>query len=781
MNLTRTKVLRALDVEKFYSEVEGLELTPSGDGQVNALCPFHEDSSPSLNIRTKDGVFKCFGCDKTGSVFDFYILKHELKGTPGAQFKKSLQAVAEFAGVDLPESAEPEALIEEDVHRWHDALLKHKPKLTYLQEKRGLTLATVKKNKLGWDGERLTIPIYDADHNLVNIRKYLPDAKDVKGKMIGVAGHNGKRLMFLDVFKKGEPIILCEGEMDTLLARQLKFNATTVTSGAGNWEEEWTPLFKDEEVVLSYDNDKQGQKGTSRVGKYLATTAKSVRAVAWPEGFPNKGDVTDFIVELSNSAKTLSKLYEDAPPFLAKVDDDPNISFPMTDLGNAERFVAAHHPNLRYIEGWKDWIVWNGSQRWEVDELLTPHGRAAEVVRGMLTEAEGLEDAHSQEALFKWEKVSEAERKVAAMVTMAKPKMAEHLSNLNRGLWDYNTPNGLLNLQGKEMPTLAPHDRERMITLISGTTYDPNAKSELWEKFLDESTGGDKELLSWLQKAVGYSLTGDTREEVMFLVHGPTATGKSTFLEAVRTALGDYAATVDVEAFLAKRFSSGGPAPELAKLRWTRMVISVEVDQGKSLAESLIKVLTGGDEVSVRGLYKDPESFKPRFKIWIAANNRPKVNDADDAIWRRIIVVPFTHQVPAKQRNKTLKVRLTSTESPAVLAWAIRGCIRWQEEGLGRPPGVVEEALAAYRTEMDPLAPWMADAIRLTDDKFFTQQAELYASYASWAKVNGQKYPLTGPIFYSRLDQQGLKLDTVKGLRVRRGILLVTEKKEGGY
>jgi len=321
----------------------------------------------------------------------------------------------------------------------------------------------------------------------------------------------------------------------------------------------------------------------------------------------------------------------------------------------------------------------------------------------------------------------------------------------------------------------SPATRDMLLTQVTGAPYDPEAKSEVWERFLDQATGGDKDLQDYLQRAVGYSLTGDTREEVLFFVYGPTATGKSTFLEAVKTALGDYAATVDVEAFLAKRFAGGGPSPELAKLRWKRMVVSIEVDEGRHLAEGLIKLVTGGDEISVRGLYRDPESFRPTFKIWLAANNRPRVSDVDDAIWRRIVVIPFTHQVPKANRDKTLKGRLTGSESPAVLAWAVQGCIAWQREGLGRTPKAVNEAVAEYQEEVDILKGWI-DELTVESKEALTGQVELYASYQMWAKRTGIRNPLTDIQFGFRLSAKGYDLVRGKGVKSRKGIALRKDK-----
>lgn len=774
----RARVLEALDVEKFYSEVGDLELTDAGADWL-ALCPFHEDSKPSLSIRKLDGVFVCFGCDAKGSVFDFYARGNKV------DFDAALDVVREFAGVaeavrrpaevveDDEEKGPPEPLDPADVERWHNALMKDEPRLSAFKKARGLKDDSIRKFKLGYDGQRITIPVYDETGALANVRRYLPNAPKGVSKVIGLRGHNGRRLLLCNVFGRGSPIVLCEGEMDTIIADQEGLNATTITSGAGNWLPVWNALFTGERVIITYDRDDQGFKGTDKVGRNLAPTATEVRVVAWPEDWPvgkDRKDVTDFIKE--RGADAYKALLLAAPLFEPTLSDAER--FPLTDLGNAERLVSAHGEYMLYFNPRKSFWVWNGKSKWDEDRTSQVPRWRNEVVRSMGTDAAKMSGAEGR-TLSKWHISSEGNSHLTAMVARAGELVSVAGDEFNRDPYILNTPTGVLDLRTLQS---IPATKEQFLSLVTGVGFDPDAKSEAWQRFLDQSTGGDKDLEHFLQKAVGYSLTGDTREEVLFFVHGPTATGKSTFLEAVKSALGDYAATVDVEAFLAKRFSSGGPSPELAKLRWKRMVVSIEIDEGKHLAEGLIKLITGGDVISVRDLYRSSEEYKPEFKIWLAANNRPRVSDVDDAIWRRILVIPFTVQVPADQRDKTLKGRLSGSESSAILAWAIRGAVLWQGEGLGKPPRRVAEALQAYQDEVDPIKPWVEDATKEAGQKFYTPQGDLYQSYNSWAKRQGIRNPMTELSFAARLDNHEYERDKVNGTKVRRGILLIDDKRK---
>ena len=264
---------------------------------------------------------------------------------------------------------------------------------------------------------------------------------------------------------------------------------------------------------------------------------------------------------------------------------------------------------------------------------------------------------------------------------------------------------------------LIPHDPEHMITKILPVTYDPEANRPLWQKFIDEVTGGNDDIKKFLQVAIGYSLTGDIGEEKLFFVHGPAATGKSTFLEAIKSVMGEYSRTADFEAFL-KRSNTGGPRNDIARLAGSRFVTSIEVDEGKKLAEGLVKMITGGDTISARFLYKESFEFTPQLKLFLAANHAPQVDSEDEAMWRRIVRIPFDEVIPVEKRDPALKKMLKDIVymGPTILNWAIEGCIIWQKEGL-MVPDVLKEATSKYREDMDPISEFLEERCIFGDDK----------------------------------------------------------------
>ncbi|MGI8597500.1 MAG: DNA primase family protein, partial [Thermoleophilaceae bacterium] len=287
-----------------------------------------------------------------------------------------------------------------------------------------------------------------------------------------------------------------------------------------------------------------------------------------------------------------------------------------TDYGNAERLVSAHGGDLRYAHG-LGWLAWDG-RRWRRDLDGEVERRAKATVRALYREAGSLEDEGERKALASWARKSEAAPRIAAAIALARTESAVVVGPgaLDGAPLLLNVVNGTLDLRTGE---LREHRREDLLTKLAPVAWVPGSRDPAWERFLEHTTGGDAELAAFLQRAAGYTLTGDTGEEVLFFAHGPTATGKSTLLEALGATLGEYAVTADFDTFLARR-GDPGVRTDIARLAGARLVASLEVEDGKHLAEGLLKQLTGGDTVTARFLYSDAFEFAPAFKLWLAAN-----------------------------------------------------------------------------------------------------------------------------------------------------------------
>lgn len=292
------------------------------------------------------------------------------------------------------------------------------------------------------------------------------------------------------------------------------------------------------------------------------------------------------------------------------------------------------------------------------------------------------------------------------------------------------------------------------MTRIAGAACDPDSYSKRWDRFIWSACANDVELARFIQRFAGYSITGRTDEEVLLFLHGPGATGKTTFVEALKAAAGEYAATAAFDTFTQRRGDAGSRS-DIARLAGSRIVIASEVEEGKRLAEGLVKQVTGGDKVTARYLYRAEFEYRPQFKLWLSANSRPRVNADDEGIWRRIIQVPFTEVVPKDDRDPDLKRRLCDDpdESSAVLAWAVQGALEWRKHGL-RPPRRVRRYTAEYRRENDPLDEFVADRCDLVPAADVTV-SDLRRSYEDWCAANGQR-PVGRRTLNAALEARGL-------------------------
>ncbi len=427
--------------------------------------------------------------------------------------------------------------------------------------------------------------------------------------------------------------------------------------------------------------------------------------------------------------------------------------FTLNDIGNAERFETMHGRAVRYMPG-GSWHAWDG-RRWRYDRDGQVMRYAKETARAIYLESKDCQDDDEAERIAKWAIRSASEPRLRAMVSLAESAtsliaLPEHLDahpmklTVNNGTIDLRT--------GK----LEPHGPDDLITHLAPVDYIPDARSDAWNEFLVTITGGDRELEKFLQRVIGYTITGDTSEEVLLFPHGPTATGKSTFMETVKTVLGDYASTADFETFLRRR-GDGGVRNDIARLAGARLVVSLEVDEGKRLAEGLIKTLTGGDTVAARFMYHEHFEFTPRFKLWLVANHRPKVNADDDAMWRRIVQIPFTNMIPENRRDPGLKQRFKSDRGiqSAVLAWAVQGCLDWKQHGLQIPESV-RDYTDEYRKENDPLANWIADECDL-GPSHWTPARDLRQAYEDWCQQNGSDPIGKGKTWGDALRTRGCK------------------------
>ena len=441
--------------------------------------------------------------------------------------------------------------------------------------------------------------------------------------------------------------------------------------------------------------------------------------------------------------------------------------FKLSELGNAERLVARHGKDIRYCHEWNKWLIWTGTH-WQIDLTGEVERRAKETIRAIYSEAAEIEDEEKRAALAKHAAKSETNRAISAMVELAKsePGIPVLSDQLDSDIWLLNCKNGTLDLRTGE---LRPHNRKDYITRIIPTEYNPYADFEEWAKFLHRIMNDNAELISFLQRAVGYSLTGSTREQCLFMLYGCGANGKTTFLEAISDVLAGYAQRTPTDTLLAK--DTSGISNDIARLKGARFVVASEVEEGKRMAESLVKQMTGGEKMTARFMRAEYFEFMPHFKLWVGTNHKPVIRGTDQAIWRRIKLIPFNVTIPPEERDKNLLNKLRR-EMPGILNWAVMGCMDWQKNGLGEPEEVIK-ATNDYRSEMDVLTRFVSDCCTTATQRG-TKSSELYKKYAEWSKDNGE-FALSQTKFSTRMQEKGFnKTRTSRGM-VWEGIAIVDD------
>jgi putative DNA primase/helicase len=444
---------------------------------------------------------------------------------------------------------------------------------------------------------------------------------------------------------------------------------------------------------------------------------------------------------------------------------------PATDLGNTVRLVRRHGDDILHCGVLGGWFVYDG-HLWRRDNANQVMELAKDTVIHIGEEIDAIKDEDSRKRLAKHVYQSQSQRSLQAMIALATsdPLVCVEDDRLDQRPMLLNTENGTIDLETSE---LRSHRREDMLTQMAGTAYDAAAQCPRWLAFLSEIMIGDQDLVAFLQRMVGYAITGATDEDAFFILHGNGANGKTTFTETLRAMMGDYGQTAEATTFLEKR--NDAIPNDLAALRGARLVLASETGPRRSLDESLIKRVTGGDEITARFLHREFFAYRPAFKVVIATNDKPRVYGSDTGIWRRIRMIPFNANFEGcedKQLQKKLKQEL-----PGILNWALQGCQAWQQEGLGSSTQV-EAATRAYRDDMDVLGDFIGDCCEVVPDEQVTK-SRLYEAYVDWAE-RAKERPLTKINFGKTLAHRVRGLDDGRigggGVRCWRGIGLKSER-----
>lgn len=571
------------------------------------------------------------------------------------------------------------------------------------------------------------------------------------------------------ITRSEERVFVVEGEKCADALGTLGLLTTTSAHGAkAAHKSDWRPLAL-RDVVIIPDNDEDGRDYARKVADILLSlpSAARVQMIELP-GLPPKGDAVEWLEE--RDAQLLEDILRElhdivagalflAPPRGEKASAIKSLP-PDNDAGNAILFLDRFADRLRYVPSYDWWLIWDGS-RWKRDEDGSVLRLAVQLSQLMLSDAARILD-HKDRS-------STAERgirlgntaKISSMLHLAKcdERIVVLHSKLDFDPWLLGVENGVIDLRTGGFRQGCKDD---FILKVAGCAYKHGALAPRWLQFLCEIFANDQEIIDYVRKLIGYTLTGKTDEQIFLFLHGEGANGKTTFIETLAALLGTYGQRAP-QTLLVTSDHGHEPRNEIARLHGARLVVSSETCEGDRLAENRIKDMTGGDTLTGRFLYRESFDFVPVLKLWMFGNHRPEIRGTDHGIWRRVRLIPFNVQIDEDRRERSLLNKLRE-ELPGILNWAVDGCLSWQRDGL-IPPSKVSTATSEYREDEDILRDFLTEVTE-HDNGGRIEHARLYNRYEDWCSENGVRFPMQTRTFSRRLRGRGYRHErTGEGVR----------------
>jgi putative DNA primase/helicase len=572
-----------------------------------------------------------------------------------------------------------------------------------------------------------------------------------------------------------EMVIITEGEKDAETAARLGFTATCGRDGASEHAPKWKPniynppLQGKRLIVVIPDKDTGGMNEAAFTALSVRSTGAVVKLLdLWPgeKVAPSHGkDLTDWVLETGAGRDELLALIEACPEWAAPEAPKGLVAFAETHAGQAELFAHLYGDKVRFDHLAQRWLVWE-RHRWVPETDGELYRLTIEAARARAKAAADL-DGDSAKRAFSFAKACESTSEVEKVLKAA--KNVPPLNDKGRG-WDANPlvagmPNGVMNMATGEYRHGRAEDR---ITMTINVEYHPDAVCPLWEKFLKDVFVTD-EMVAFVHRMVGFFLTGDVSPQVWFVFHGSGGNGKSTFLNVLLALMGEYAGTTGSATICGKtQLDGSAPEPNIIALQHKRLVVCNESGIWARINGERVKELTGGTPISARGLYsKNSITFQPTFKLVLATNHLPNVDDDSHAMWRRIRLIPFTQKFEGADRDERLEEKLKQ-ELQGILAWAVRGAVEYHRVGLQEPQAVMLATLD-YRESSDVLADFISERCVLGSEERGTRAA-LFNAYRAWGEGQGyrEKDLLSVGVFGKKLGERFANAKW-NGQRVYRG------------
>lgn len=478
--------------------------------------------------------------------------------------------------------------------------------------------------------------------------------------------------------------------------------------------------------------------------------------------------VLKFPVKGKRKARPARRHQTRQQPHAQTVLKELGLKYECSEVGNMDRFADQHTGKLIYIPQKRSWYLWDSLRyRRAGDEEV--HELALETAKSIFDEARDCQTEQGCKQVSSWAYSSRSETRIKRMISMAakSPKLVRNIADFDQDGHLVNCQNGIVDLKTGELLERTP---DSLVTKLAPVAYDRKSNCPTFDRLLWDVFSGDGELLRWLQRAVGYTLTGSVDEHVFFLAYGTGANGKSTLFETLLDILGDYGRAAEFETFLATDKGNVRVLEGIAKLQGVRFALASETDSTRRFSESVVKKITGGDTVTGTQLYGKSFEFRPQFKLWLLANHLPIAKDASHGFWRRVKVIPFNRTFEAHQIDQGLREKLLA-EKEGIFAWCVRGAKDWYQaqsekggrSGLGSCKAI-EEAVDLYKEANDSFSPFIEECLTKTTEAQ-TPASELYEAYKRWCAQNDDTSPVSQHIFSSRMVERGFaKRRTRKGM-----------------
>lgn len=680
--------------------------------QATALCPFHEDNHASLSINLERGLFKCHACGKSGNVVQFQAL---LDGTDTKTAYRKLHP--NRMGYSDAVASYPK---------------KNKETVYPYTDKDGLVLYELVR--------------VDTQKSKKYFYRHIPpgESAPVRKKPEARVPYNLPGL--LAASKNGGTLFIVEGEKCAQTLINAGALATTTGSAAsyGEWSEDYTAIVENFDILLLPDYDAPGRHYMQELAKRLTGKVHSLRLLELWTVFPSmkaKDDVADLLERGITVAEILTSA-ENASPLKLEPDNTLLLDYPLNDLGNAGRLMALEGSQMRYCHDHNKWYCWDGG-RWKADTNGEALRKAAH-----LAECFQLAAQKSTQTMQRFSIQCGNVNRLEAML-----QAATSLSNIDSQQLDANEHLLCIGKSTVELKTATlrkshPND---WLTRQAAPITDTTQTCPLFLRFLSRIFDNNRELIDYIQRAFGYTMTGSTKEQVFFIAWGDGANGKSTLMNIMSYLLGEYAQTIPIEAIT--NLSRGNASPELAGIAGARLVTVNESGSVCRLNEGLIKQLTGNDLVYARPLYSQGFYYRPHFKLWLSTNHKPLITGNDNGIWRRVHLIPFNVRIPNEEMDRDLYEKLKE-EAGGIFQWLCEGARLWYANGL-QPPNTVLKAVDQYQSEMDKIDEFFARCI-LRQPEAMISARSLYLGYQEYCKEQNFP-PKSQTLFGKRVADMGIE------------------------